>query len=158
RPEQDPTPHAEAALPHLEDPLPLGVGHLVPGGDVVVGARADDAEGDAPHRDADDEVGISAERLPALDGERDARDDRDQQRQPVQMDDERAEVERAARRRRDRRERERRERHAPPILPAPHHGAPVSPGSGTYRASAWPASHPGRARVTPEPGPYLARA
>ena len=40
--EQDPSPHAEAALPDLEDPLPLRVGHFAPARDVVVEACADD--------------------------------------------------------------------------------------------------------------------
>src|SRR6185437_9307513 len=92
RAEQDAAPDAEAALPDLEDPLPLRVRDLVPGGEVVVGARADDAEGDPPDGDADDEVGIAAHPLPAVGGEPDAREDRDEERQPVEMDVQRAEI------------------------------------------------------------------
>src|SRR4029079_2886829 len=49
--EQDGAPDAEAALPDREEAPPL-VRHLVPAGDVVVGAGADDPERDAPDRHA----------------------------------------------------------------------------------------------------------
>src|SRR5439155_14776787 len=39
RAKEDPAPDAETALPDLEDPLPLRVGHLAPARDVVVEAR-----------------------------------------------------------------------------------------------------------------------
>ena len=86
RAEQDAAPDAEPALPDLEDALPLRRRHLVPGGDVVVGARADDAEADAPDRDADDEIPVAALRAPAPAGQPDRSDDRDEQRQPVEVE------------------------------------------------------------------------
>src|SRR5207302_9791246 len=63
--EQDAAPDAEAALPDGEDALPLRLRDLIPAGDVVVGARADDPERDAPHRDAQDEIPVAAAPNPA---------------------------------------------------------------------------------------------
>ena len=99
--EEDAAPDAEAALPHLEDALPLRRRHLVPRGDVVVEPRADDAEGDTPHRDARDEIPFAAHRLPAVAGQPDAREDRDEQREPVHVQLQRADVDDAGVRRGD---------------------------------------------------------
>ena len=62
----------------------------------MVDAGADDAEGDAPDGDARDELPLAAERGPALAGQPDGGQDRDEQRQPVEVERQRAEVERAA--------------------------------------------------------------
>ena len=58
----------------------------------MVGARADHAEGDPPDGDADDEVAVAARAPPAHAGQPDAGEDRDQQRQPVEVDRERPEM------------------------------------------------------------------
>ena len=70
----------------------------------VVEAGADDAGGDAPDRAAEDEVPVAAARDPPAAGDVDAERDRREQREPVHVDRERAEVERAGARRRDREE------------------------------------------------------
>src|SRR5581483_391326 len=115
RAEEDAAPHAQAALPHLEDALPLWARHLVPGGDVVVGARADDAETDAPDRDACDEIPVAAERDPTLSAEPHAREDRNEQREPVHVELERPQVHDTGVRRRDVRE----QAHAPTLSAPP---------------------------------------
>jgi len=58
----------------------------------VVEARADHPEGDAPDRDPGDELPLAALRNPALAGQPDARKDRDEQRQPVHVERQRADV------------------------------------------------------------------
>src|SRR6185437_16004546 len=93
--EQDAAPDAEAALPDGERPPPM-VGYLVPAGDVVVDARADDPERDAPHGDPQDEVPVAAEPRPADAGEPDTRRDCDEQHEPVHVDVQRAQVDDAA--------------------------------------------------------------
>ena len=58
----------------------------------MVEPRADHAEGDAPDRDADDEIGVAA--LLASSGRvvsQTQSEDRDEQRQPVEVDRERPE-------------------------------------------------------------------
>ena len=105
RSEEDPTPDPEAAVPDLEDALPFRRRHLVPRGDVVIEARADDAEADAPHGHPDDEVGIASLALPAACGQPDRGEDRDEERQAVEVDRERPDVDDPARRRGDVRER-----------------------------------------------------
>src|ERR687884_152521 len=67
-------PHAEPALPDGERPPPRA-GHLVPAREVVVRARADDAERDAPDGDAEDEVPVAPQPPPANAGQRGARGD-----------------------------------------------------------------------------------
>ena len=67
--EPDPAPDAEAALPDRERPPPL-VRQLVPARDDVVEPRADDSGGDAPHRDAEDEIPVAAAPRPADSGDR----------------------------------------------------------------------------------------
>src|SRR5215203_6242257 len=59
---------------------------------------ADDPEGDAPHRDPEDEVPVAAAPYPANTRQPDARGDREQQHQAVHVEDDRPEVERAVRR------------------------------------------------------------
>ena len=72
--EEDPAPDAEAALPDRERRPPLVDRlHLVPRRDVVVEARADDPEADAPDGDAEDEIPVAAAAHPADAGEPDAR-------------------------------------------------------------------------------------
>ena len=107
RPEEDPAPDAEPAVPELEHALPFRRRHLVPRGDVVVEPRPDDAEPDAPERDAQHEIAVAPHAAPADARQPDAEQDRDQQRQAVQVDDERPDVEDAARRRRNRCDRHR---------------------------------------------------
>src|SRR5206468_7975916 len=64
--EEDSAPDAEPALPHRERRPPrVERAHLVVGRDVVVEARADDAEAHAPHRDAKNEVPVAAAPRPA---------------------------------------------------------------------------------------------
>ena len=111
--EQDPAPHAEAALPDREDAPPL-VRDLVPARDHVVEARADDAEGDAPDRHAQDEIPVAAAARPAQAGQSDARGDAEQQHQPVHVQRQRAELEDARVGRRNRCEGD----HGAGILPA----------------------------------------
>ena len=101
----DPAPDAEAALPDRERPPPL-VGHLVPARREVVQPRTDDARADAPDGAAEDEVPVTAAVDESMTGDPDADADRGEQRQPVHVDRERAEVDGAARRARgSRRER-----------------------------------------------------
>ena len=56
----------------------------------MVGAGTDDAEADTPHRDAHDEIPVAALGEPTPAGQVDRRDDRDEQRQAIEMQDERA--------------------------------------------------------------------
>ena len=70
-------------------------GQLVPARDHVVQARADDAGGDAPDGDAEDEIPVAAAPRPADPRDHDRRRDRDEQRQPVEVDRERPELDRA---------------------------------------------------------------
>ena len=58
----------------------------------MVGARTDDAERDAPHRDPRDEIPLAAHRLPAAAGQPHTREDRDEQREPVHVQLQRADV------------------------------------------------------------------
>src|SRR5690242_6847754 len=83
--EQDPAPDAEAALPDRER-RPPGVDRLdlAPARDVVVEPRPDDAEGDAPHGDAEDEIPVAAPFDPAVARQQEARSDREQQHDAVQ--------------------------------------------------------------------------
>ena len=67
----------------------------------MVGARADDPEGDPPDGDPDDELALPARRAPADGRHPDAAQNRDQQRQPVEVNRERPDVDDAAGRRRD---------------------------------------------------------
>ena len=92
----DTAPDAETAVPDLERALPFRVRHLVPARGEVVEARTDDAGGDAPERAPVDEIPIPTARDPAAAGDPDAGRDREQQRQPVEMDRERAEIDRAS--------------------------------------------------------------
>jgi hypothetical protein len=100
--EEDAAPDAQAAFPDLEHALPLRVWHLVPARQVVIEPRADDAGRDAPDRDAQDEVPVSAATDPAHAGERNAPRDRHEEHQPVHVQHERTEVDRARVRRGDR--------------------------------------------------------
>ena len=85
RAEQDAAPNAEATLPHFEDPLPFRRRHFVPRRDVVIRARADDAERDTPDGDACDEIPVAALGDPSESGQPDRREDRDEQREPVHV-------------------------------------------------------------------------
>src|SRR5262249_30881547 len=105
RPEEDPAPDPEAAMPDLEDALPLRRRHLVPRGEVVVEARADDAEADGPDGDPDDEVGVPTRTLPPAAREPERGEDGDEERQAVEVDRERPDVDDPARRRGDVRDR-----------------------------------------------------
>ena len=82
--------------------VPPLVGQLVPARDHVVQARADDAGSHTPHRDAEDEIPVSAAPGPADPRDRDRGRDRDEQRQPVEVDRERPELDRARLGRRNR--------------------------------------------------------
>src|SRR5207248_4065064 len=62
--ERDPAPDAEAALPYGGEAPPV-IRHLVPARDVVVEARADDPERDAPDGDPEDEIPVAAPAHPA---------------------------------------------------------------------------------------------
>src|SRR5207253_8034315 len=75
--ERDSAPDAEASLPDGEGPPPM-LRHLVPTGDVVVRARADDPERDAPDSDPEDQIPVAAPANPAVTGEGDATRDREQ--------------------------------------------------------------------------------
>ena len=98
--EEDSAPDAEPALPDGERRPPrVEVVDLVPAGDVVVEPRADDPGGDAPDRDAEDEIPVAAPLDPAVARQRDAGRDREQERDAVEVDRERADVDRAAVRR-----------------------------------------------------------
>ena len=99
-PEPDPAPHAEPALPDGERPPPL-VRELVPARDHVVQARPHDAGRDAPDGAAEDEVPVAAPPRPADARDDDRCGDRDEERQPVEMDRERPELDRARVGRRD---------------------------------------------------------
>src|SRR5262245_35643483 len=112
--EENPAPHAEAALPDGER-RPPGVDrlHLAPARDVVVDPRADDPERDSPDGDAEDEIPVAAPLHPAVAGKGDAGRDREQEHDPVEMDRERADVDRAAMRRGNARE----DAHRQKILP-----------------------------------------
>ena len=88
---QDPAPHTEAALPHGEG-APPRVRHLVPARDDVVEAGADDPGGDSPDGHAQDEIPVAAHARPADAGQHDARDDREQQHDPVHVDRERPDM------------------------------------------------------------------
>ena len=113
--------------------------HLAPRGDHVVEARADDAGGDAPDGDAQDEVGVAADVAPADGREPRRGEDRDEQRQPVHVDRQRADVEGAVARRRDRGDEG---RHDPGLCRVP--AAPASDRGGVA----------GRGRVRGPPGGY----
>ena len=67
----------------------------------MIRARADDAEADAPHRDAQHEIPVAALRDPAPPGQPDRRADRDEQSQPVEVNDKRPDMDGAFMRRRD---------------------------------------------------------
>ena len=104
RPERDPAPDSEPALPDLEDALPLRARHLAPGGDVVVEAGADDAEADAPDGHARHELPVAAHPDPPPPGQPDARENRDEQRQPVHVERQRPKMDDARMRAGDRSE------------------------------------------------------
>src|SRR4051812_1841764 len=92
--EEDSAPDAEPALPDGERRPPrVDRLHLVPRRDVVVQARADDSEADAPDRDAEDEIPVAALPDPTHAGEPDAPGDAEEQHQPVHTDRQRPDVE-----------------------------------------------------------------
>ena len=67
----------------------------------MVGAGADDAETDTPHSDAHHKVPVAALREPAAAREPDRDDDGDEQRQPVEVENERPDMHGAVVGRRD---------------------------------------------------------
>src|SRR3954453_21175181 len=98
--EEDPAPDAEAALPDRERRPPrVDRLDLAPARDVVVEPRTEDAEGDAPHRDAEHEIPVAAPLHPPVPRQQQACRDREQQHDAVEVDRERADVDRAGVRR-----------------------------------------------------------
>ena len=70
----------------------------------MVEPRTEHAEADAPDRDARHEIPVAAHRRPAAAGEPDAGEDRDEQREPVHVQLQRAKVDNAGVRRGDERQ------------------------------------------------------
>ena len=64
----------------------------------MVGTRADDAEDDAPERDAEDEIPVASPAHPAAAGEPDAGRDAEEEHDAVHVQRQRPEAEGAARR------------------------------------------------------------
>jgi hypothetical protein len=93
---EDPAPDPEAALPDLEDALPLRVGHLAPAREHVVEPRADDAARDSPHGDAEDEIPVAAPPRPADAGQPRGREDPEQEHDAVGVKLQGADVDAAA--------------------------------------------------------------
>src|SRR5215213_3306288 len=153
--EEDASPDAEPALPDGKDAAPLRIGNLAPRRQVVVEPRTDDAGGDAPDGNAEDEVPVAALASPAQPGEADARDDRDQQREAVHVDCQRPEVDGTLAGRRDRRDQR---GHRQGILPGRRFACVVSGGCGApcwagIRARAARSRDAGRRRRAPPARP-----
>src|SRR5690242_14583790 len=70
----DRSPDPESPVPHRREapPVLMDRGILAPARDVVVRARADDAEDDAPEGDAEDEIPVATPAHPAAPGQPDA--------------------------------------------------------------------------------------
>ncbi len=85
RPQGDPAPDPQAALPDRERPPPV-VGDLVPARGQEVEAPADDPGREAPQRHVLDELARAALRLPAARGDRDRREHGEHVAEPVDAD------------------------------------------------------------------------
>jgi hypothetical protein len=101
----DPTPDAEPALPYRQR-APPGVRRDVErGGDVEVDPRADEPGGYRPDEDVVDQGAVTAGRDPAPGGDVDRERDPDHVHQPVDVEEQRAQVDAVVRWTRDERQR-----------------------------------------------------
>ena len=92
-PPQIPRPPSQISM----IPAELRVVDLAPARGDVVEARADDPAGDAPHRDAQDEVPLAALPRPQAPGQEDRADDPEEEHEAVRVERQRPELDLTAR-------------------------------------------------------------